>query len=160
MRWTYFVAALMCPIFANAAVGAKQLYANYGTAIATTALDASSSSFSVKNEVATTGGTWGLMIVWVTIIDADAACSLVTMNCTGSKNGNSTDYQLEDLTVATGVATSVAASWTRNPGTGTTRWLWRVDIEGIPDVECTFTDTGGDASDSIAVDVSFATKGS
>lgn len=144
---------------AACAPGTQSKFANYGTVITTTTLDASSSSFSFANQQASTDGTWDIATVWVTAIDADNGVSAITMSCTGSKNNNTTDYTLQSVDVSAGVGTSTDASWVKNPGANTTRWPWRIDIAGFPSVECTFTDTGGDASDSIAVDLSLAMEG-
>lgn len=123
------------------------------------ALDASSTSFSLTNLPTT--GTWGLLMVYVSITDSDNSTTAINMSCTGSTDDNSTDYTLQDVAVAAGVGTSTNLSWTKNPSaiTSPKRWLWRVDIEGIEDIECTFTDTGGAAADSITVTTVLATKG-
>ncbi len=146
---------------AGPAMAAEPLnhYGDMGTVITATTLDAASSTFVLKNNVAGRVGIYGLMVVYVTTVDADNGVSAVTMSCTGSRDQNTTDYTLQDCTTAAGVCTSSDASWVKNPGANTTRWAWRVDIEGFSDVQCTFTDTGGDASDTIAVEASVATKG-
>ncbi|OFW58400.1 MAG: hypothetical protein A2Y75_01445 [Candidatus Solincola sediminis] len=140
----------------------RQTYAFYGRVINAVALSTASSSFTVDLTAPTTNGIFGLMTVWVSIADADNSTTALNMSCTGSHDGGTTDYALQDCaTLTNGVCTSVGASWTKDPSGITTpkRWPWRVDIEGFPEVECTFTDTGGAAADSITAYVTFATKG-
>lgn len=153
------VAVLAAPLSVGAATDPLRKFAIYGQGISTTTLDASSSSFTVKLDAPSANGIWGLMIAWVTTVDADNGVSAITMSCTGSPDGGTTDYTLQSCATASGVCTSSDASWVKNPGANTTRWPWRVDIEGFPEIECTFTDTGGDSSDSVAVYITFATKG-
>jgi hypothetical protein len=147
---------------ANAATAPRQAFSKYGTVITTTALSASSTSFTVNLDNAAVNGTYGLAIVWVSIVDASNSVTAINMICTSSPNGGVTDYTLQDCaSVVDGVCTSANASWTKNPAaiTSPKRWPWRIDIEGLPELECTFTDTGGDGSDTISVDLTFATKG-
>jgi hypothetical protein len=74
----------------------------------------------------------------------------VTMTCTGSNDDNATDYALQSITVASGVGTSVDASWS-NAVTTDEDFVWRVDMTGLPDAECTIDHSAGDASDIITV---------
>jgi hypothetical protein len=147
---------------ALAATQPLQKFAKYGTVITTTALSASSTSFTVNLDNPATNGVWGLAVLWVSIVDADNSVTAINASCTASPNGGVTDFTLQDCsTLASGVCTSSNASWTKNPSaiTSPKRWAWRADIEGFPEIECTFTDTGGDGSDSITVELTFATKG-
>lgn len=163
----YLKALLAVALFTlstSTALGAapKQMYSPYGTVINGVALSAASSSFTVNFDNPTTNGIPGLIVVWVSVTDASNSVTAINMSCTGSPNNGTTDYTLQDCSsTAGGVCTSANASWTKDPSaiTSPKRWPWRVDIEGMPEVECVFTDTGGDASDSITVTVSFATKG-
>lgn len=137
-------------------------YSKYGSPIDGVALDAASSSFAINaSESPDRNGVWGLMVVWVTITDANDSTTAITMTCTGSHDRGATDYTLQSITTATGVGTSANSSWVKDPSaiTSPKKWPWRVDIEGFPEVECTFTDTGGAAADTIGVTVTFATKG-
>jgi hypothetical protein len=147
---------------AHAAVASRQAFASYGTVINAVALDTASESFAINMSNTPANGVWGLMTVWVSIADADNSTTAINMSCTGSPDGGTTDFTLQDCaSVVDGVCTSANASWTKNPAaiTSPKRWPWRVDIEGIPEIECTFTDTGGAAADTITVTVTFATKG-
>lgn len=157
LRLSIFIVITIATVHASAGTALLDGFGDLGTQISSTALSAASSTFQVKNYAAKTGGTWPIMVVYISTLDADNGVSAITMSCTGSKNQNSTDYTLQDITVSSGVGTSADASWVKDPGANTTRWPWRVDVRGFPDVECTFTDTGGDASDTITVDVSFST---
>lgn len=125
-------------------------------------LDAASGTFEVEN--LKLSGTYGLMILFLALTDANDSCTAVTMSCTGSPDNNTTDYTLQSCTTVTGVCTSADASWVKDASGNTTvdtkRWVWRVDIEGMEDVECTFTDTSGAAADSLRVEAYLATKGS
>jgi hypothetical protein len=137
----------------------RRSFGSMGTVITSTTLDAASSTFEVENHNHYTDGLWALMSVWVKVTDGDNSVTAITMSCTGSEDQNTTDFTLQSCVVASGACTSSNASWVKDPSGMTTKnWVWRVDIEGVPDIECTFTDTGGDASDSIIVGASFAMK--
>lgn len=160
-----FAAVLLLGAPARAEVGPKQLVINLANpVIATTALDASSSSFSWTQP--SNQGAFGLLMVYVQLTDADDSCTAITMSCTSARtNMNSGNvYTLQSCTTASGVCTSSDSSWVKDASGNTSsdikRWVWRVDIEGLEDGTCTFTDTAGAAADSIRVDAAFATKGS
>lgn len=168
MRYAVVIALILLgttdPVLA--ATGPLHAYSKYGTVISAATLDASSTSFAINQDNATTAGIYGEMTVWIVVADSasGAGANSVTalnMSCTGSPDGGATDYTLQDISVAAGVGTSVNASWTKDPSGITTpkKWPWRVDTEGYPEVECTFTDTGGDVNDTLGVIVTFATKG-
>ena len=144
------------------ASGAQQKFST-GPAIVATALSAASTSFTQIFDAPSQQGIWGLMTAFICITDADNSTTAINMSCTGSPDRGTTDYTLQDCSSVTGgVCTSANASWTKNPAAIASPkcWPWRVDIEGLPEIECTFTDTGGAAADTIAVTVTFATKGS
>ena len=156
---------LIIPILGSwSAVSADQGPKNLGmlpvATIAATAMDAASSTFEVEN--AKLAGVYGLLLVLVTVTDANDSTTAVTMTCTTSADNNSTDYTLQVCTTAAGACTSSNASWVKDPSaiTSPKRWVWRVDVEGLEDYECTFTDTGGAAADTIAVSAYAAVKGS
>jgi hypothetical protein len=147
---------------ANAATAPRQAFASYGTVINAVALDTASESFAINMSNAPANGVWGLMLVWVDVVDADDSTTAVNMACTGSPNGGAKDFVPQECaSVVDGLCTSENPSWRKNPSAMTSpkSWFWRVDIEGIPEIECTFTDTGGAAADTITVTVTFATKG-
>lgn len=107
-------------------------------------------------------GAWGLMSVFIQVTDANDSVTALTMTCSASIDGNTTDYALQDCVLASGAGTCYNLTWAHNPAATTSpkKWVWRVDIEGLEDVECVFTDTGGAAADLLDVSLSFATKGS
>lgn len=121
-----------------------------GVKLATATLDAASTTFEV--EMPNDAQGYDLAIVYLNVVDGGASgITAINMSCTASEDNNSTDATIQDCTVVGGVCTSSDASWTKDPAATGGRWPWRVDISGFEDFECTFTDTGGDASDTIQV---------
>lgn len=161
LRTATLIAALLAPslVLAQAGVGPLNRNSSLGTLLSTTTLDASSTSITWDAEMKQ--GSWGELIIYVTVTDGSNSVTALNMTCYGSKNGGTTLYTLQSISVASGVGTSYDASWTKDPSaiTSPKRWIWRVDIEGIEDAKCIFTDTGGDASDSISAIVDLAVKG-
>jgi hypothetical protein len=116
-------------------------------------------------ETVTQGGRgeiWGMMLVFISLTDANDSTTALNMVCSASDDDNTTDYTLQDcVSGGTGTYTCYNLTWTHDPSSTSSpkKWLWRVDIEGLEDVECTFTDTGGVAADKLTVDIAFAVKG-
>lgn len=101
---------------------------------------------------------FGLASIWICVTDADDSVTEVEMTCTGSHDNNTTDYVLQEIDAA-GASTD-EPSLSKNPSAMANKcWLWRLDIEGVEDFECTLSDTGGDGDDSYDVDVTLASKG-
>ncbi len=149
--------ALLAPSVAPAVAGPQQSYAPYGRVINAVALDAASTSFTLNTDQAQNRGIWGLMTVWVSVTDANNSVTALNLSCTASRDGGTTDFTLQDCTTASGVCTSSDASWSKNPSSMTSKnWVWRVDVSGFAEVECTTTDTGGTGDDSHSVWVTFA----
>jgi hypothetical protein len=120
-------------------------------------LDAATLAADRSFTISTSGARgYGLLTLYISLT-WDAA-SAVALTCTGSNDGNTTDYALQSCSVASGACTSSDASWSKAV-TASKKWIWRVDVEGIEDIECTFTDTGGGASDTLTVYGQFAVKG-
>jgi hypothetical protein len=120
-------------------------------------LDAASSyTFSVQK-----WGGYGILTNYITTVDDDASVTNLTMKCQGSRDDGATLYDMQVCEVASGVCTTFDASWSTDPAaTATDRWIWRVDFEGVEDIKCTFTPTGGAATvDTLSVFVSACTKG-
>lgn len=138
----------------------RREFLDLGEKIAATTLDAASTTFEVE---VSRGVSFGLATVWVSVLDAGDGVTDISMTCTGSKDNNTTDYDLQSCATSAGTCTSTDSTWSKDPSGNTAvdtkRWPWRVDIEGINDFECIFTDTGGDISDTIQVEVSLSTKG-
>lgn len=153
----YLFLLLASPSYGD--VGPKNLVTVTANPLINTTL-AATRSFSLTQ--LTNSGTYGLLVLYVSVTDANNSVTALGMSCTSSLDGNTTDYTLQDITIAAGVGTSVDASWTKDPSaiTSPKRWVWRVDIEGLEDVECTITNTGGTAADTLRVDGAFAVKGS
>ncbi len=130
------------------AVGPRHANINLGTLISAQDLSASR-SFSVNNNVL----GMGIMLLLVDLTDANSSVTNLTMTCTVSDNDNVSDFKMQTCSLAAGVCTSNDTTWSKsNPGGSTGDLVWRVDILSIPgDTECTFTDTGGDGSDTITV---------
>ena len=151
------VALLAAPI--HASVGPKNAYAPSVRQInATTIAGAETPSFDIQN--AHNSGVWGVLVVYVSVVDTGDGVTALNMTCTASDDNNTTAYTLADCDVSSGVCTTYMASWTFNPRgvTSPKRWVWRVDIEGLEDIKCTFSDTGGGAGDTLTVYTALAVK--
>ncbi len=127
-------------------VGGRHAWIDLGTLIAAQTA-AAPRSFTVNNSA------FGMGVLWLFIKETrDGGLSNVTMSCTASEDDNTTDYLLQDCSVAAGVCSSSDASWSQTIAANK-NWIWRVDVLGVPgDLECTFSFTGGDAGDAITVD--------
>lgn len=128
-----------------------------GTLVDAATLDAASASATVSPESSL---GFGLLLLHITV-DEDSGNDItaISMTCASSIGGY--NYALQSCTTIDGEATCYEATWTHDPS-GTSnpkRWLWRVDIEGLRGVTCTFTDIGGIAADTITVVGTLATKG-
>ena len=140
------------------AVGPTQAYISLGEKIPLTTLDAATTSFQVDRS---SGGIFGLMMIYIEVVDADDSVTAIDMACTASDDQSTTVWALQTCTVAAGTATCLDLAYTKNPAAIATpkRWMYRLDIEGVQSVECTFTDTGGTVLDTIRVVVALSTKG-
>lgn len=127
-------------------------------ATATNTLDEASTTVTVNLQKAK--ASWGLAVIYVTVTDASDGVTDISMACTTSEDGGTTPFYLSSCDVSAGACTSSLASWSYDPQAVTSpkRWVWRVDIEGLKDLACEFSDTGGDVSDVLAVSVSLAAK--
>lgn len=155
MKHLVFLAVSLFTALAMANVGPKNAYVSSGEKINNQGLDATR-TFELEN--LRQSGTWDVMLVYVQVTDADNSTTALNMSCTASEDNNTTDWALQECTVAGGVATCLNLSWTKNPSTITSpkKWLWVVNISGIEDIECTFTDTGGVAGDLLDVAIALA----
>jgi hypothetical protein len=149
--------SVLAPATTFGASGPKNLHIRPSTNPAINAATAAASrSFEVENK----SGGLGLLIVYITYVEDNTSTSAVTMTCTASDDNNTTDYKMQSCTVSSGACTSSDASWTLDPdNTGTTYWVWRVDVEGYEDFECTFAFTGGEAADLLTAKYQLSTKG-
>lgn len=142
-----------------ASTGPKNAVVNIGTLIDAQDMGANR-SFSQTQ--LSNMGAFGLLNVYLSLTDANNSVTNIRMTCTASLDGNTTDFTMQSCTVASGVCTSDNAAWDRNPSAVASpkRWVWRVDIEGLEDIECTFAPTGGAAADLLTVTGQLAVKGS
>jgi len=136
------------------------------TCITAVGTDASR-SFKVDNTIQ---GTFapvgsGLLLVWVALTDANDSVTGVSLACTGSYDDNTTDFRIPscpwDSVNLRFNCESGSLFW--NPSDETSAdikyQVFRYDVEGIEDLECTFTFTNGAAGDTITARQSFAVKG-
>ena len=91
---------------------------------------------------------YGILTVFVDF--AHSAATDVQMVCSASDDQGTTDFPVQSCAVAAGVCTSTDANWTKAVA-GNDEWIWRVDIVGIPYLECVFSGTSGGASDKVVV---------
>ena len=105
----------------------------------------------------------GLLSILVRLVDANSSITRVRMTCTTSNDDNTTTHNLQACTTTAGACASDNAVWDRGDtvtGPGTANWLWRVDVEGTEDIECTFVASGTAAAiDTITVDWRECVKG-
>lgn len=81
---------------------------------------------------------------------AHSAATAVTLSCTTSEDGGTTDDILQDCSLASGVCTSSDASWSKAVS-ATKVWRWRVGIKNGKQAECQVALTAGDGTDRITV---------
>lgn len=106
-------------------------------------------------------GSYGLVVVLISLTDANTSITRFDMTVTASDDNNTTDYTIQSCTTSAGACTSDDAAW-RKASPGSANWPWRVDVEGFEDYEFTFavgTGTGA-AADLLTVDYRLCTKGS
>lgn len=157
----YFALALMFCSSTVLAAGVPQgrnTRQNLGELIDDQGLDATR-TFEINHDVE--GEVWGVMVVYVQVTDADDSVDALTMSCSTSLDNNNTNYAIQSITASAGVGTSTDASWVKDASSiaSPKRWAWRVDIEGMADVRCSFSQAAGAAADKLDVSVSLAVKG-
>lgn len=104
----------------------------------------SSQSFDIERKP-TEGGA-GLIIVLVELTDANSSITQLQMAATTSDDDNATDYTVQSCTTSSGACASDDAVWNQGDGStgpGTKNWSWRVDNEGLEDMEFTFSVASG-----------------
>lgn len=149
-------AALVALTLALPAVASaqKEAYKRLGTKMTAVTLDTATTTMTFNAE-ATTG--YGLLVLEFSLTDANSSAT-VHMTCKGGSDPSDINYVLQSCPVTAGVATCVDASFDK-ANSGTSKWPFRVDIEGFPNVACVVTDTGGLVADVLTVKASVATKG-
>lgn len=151
------LATLLVPAAASAQrVGPRNACVDLGDVIDAQTME-SSRSFSVDRD---TIGGWGALSVYISLTDANTSITRFDLDCTASYDGNVTDFTLQSCAVATGVCTSSDATW-QKASPGSTNWVWRVDVEGYEDVECTVSVGAGTgaAADVVTVHGRLCVKG-
>lgn len=127
-----------------------------------------SPSFTIYN----TQG-YGLLTAYIHVVDANNTVTSVTMSCVGSEpigaqGAPAKTYTLQTCYVgASGACSSYNSSWVAGASSGqplatsgNKYWPWRVDIEGIGDIACTFVGAGTvEAADLIHVEGALSVKG-
>ena len=121
---------------------------------------ASSRSFEIERELG--NEAWGLALLYVTITDTDNSETGVSVDCTASEDDNTTPFRVPAC-VWDGTNTRYNCEagplfWNPTDETTPKKQVFRVDVEGFVDLECTMTFTGGSASDTISTTVTLATK--
>lgn len=150
---------VIVPSVAVGQIGPKNLITQLYAKLTAVTLDVASSTFTVTQTP--NSGTYGLMNVYFSLVDADNSVTAITLTCSSSLNNNTTSYRWTDCTVAAGVATCVPLTFTVNPSgfAAPKNWQLRIDIEGLEDTSCVVTDTGGLVADTLSVSVGLAVKG-
>lgn len=81
------------------------------------------------------------------------AATAITMRCevdSDSDTANDAGFDIHSISVASGTATSSALTWS-NAVSGNESWVWVVDDIPGDYLNCAFTQTSGDGSDSLTV---------
>lgn len=105
------------------------------------------------------GEDWGLLTVLINLSQQNTVTQ-VDMICSGSDDGNSTDYVFQECAVASGACTSSDATWEKTVAAAD-QWAWRVDTGGLPDWQCTISvgAGAGTSTDVITVKTRVCAKG-
>ena len=77
------------------------------------------------------------------------AAATVTMTCTESSDGGTTDFTIQDCTTGAGTCTSNDASWSKAV-TASKNWPWRIRSAGFLRLECVFLCSGA-GTDTLTV---------
>lgn len=151
-----FLAAIFASATAYAGPGPQQACSNYGVALDDAQMD-SNQSFDIGGS-ASTG--YGLATVHLDLTDANTSITSFQMQCFGKYASEADEYKLQSCTTSSGACTSDDATWTK-ASPGSSKWLWRVDIEGLQSFKCTMSVAGGTgaSADTITAKVRLCTKG-
>lgn len=153
---TLALALLLAPSLAFAG-GGTQLCSAVVTEVSALGMD-SSRSFSYNGPATS---VYGEATLFLDLTDGNTSITTFTTTCTVSHDGNTTDYTPQECTSTAGTYACVDTGvWTK-ASPGTKRWAIRLDLEGFPDFECTFSVGGGAgaAGDVLTVKRQLCTKG-
>lgn len=153
------VFALASPALA-ASVGPKENCVDIpATSLISVNTMSSSRSFSLDRENGE--GGYGLLVLWISLTDGDTSITRFDTTCTVSNDGNATDYTPQLCTESSGTYACVDTGVWQKASPGTKNWTQRMDVEGFPDVQCTFSvGTGsGTSDDLLTVKGRLCTKG-
>lgn len=158
-KFLVLLAVLAVSATAYAAVGTVPYYKLYGKVIDAATM-AQARSFTRAVTLPETNGTPDLTVLWVCLTDANNSVTLLAWTCTASWNSGTTDYTMQDTNSSAGTATYVDWTGQKVPTNITSPKCWpiRLDTAGFPELECTFTPTGGEAGDLLNVYLSYASK--
>ena len=141
--------------------GPNQLkyYVKYGKVLNAVTM-AAPRSFTKAVTSPETNGVPDLTVLWVCLTDANNSVTLLTWSCTASHDGGTTDYTMQDTQSSAGTATFTDWIGQKIPTNIASPKCWpiRLDTAGFPEIECTFTPTGGAAEDLLTVSLSYANK--
>jgi hypothetical protein len=130
-------------------------------AIASSTLAAPRSFSITGNEIG--NQSYGLAMLYTTITDANNSETGVSVACTGVRSGAADEFRVPacswDSANTRYNCEAGPMFWNPSDETSPKRQVFRLDIEGLVNVTCTYSFTGGSASDSIVVGVDVATKG-
>ncbi len=146
------------PSLAAAQYAVKTRTLELGTILNNIAGNASASSrtFTIGPKIGSTLTTGDDRLEGYTWLDlrfnhnVHSAASAISLSCTTSEDGGTTDDLLQDCAVATGTCTSSDASWSKSLS-GTKVWRWRVGIKNGKQADCVVTITDGDGTDRLTV---------
>jgi hypothetical protein len=155
---TYLLVAglALLPTTAQAAVGETRICIQKLAVIDAAGMDASR-SFSLDQN--NWFGGYDVMVLMVDLTDANSSITQLDIDCTGSIDGNTKDYEPQECSVAAGVCTANDTQIQKaTPATSTDGY--RLDISGYPDWECTFSVGGGSgaSADLLTVDIRLCTE--
>ena len=134
-------AVLLNGVACNASAAARTITLNHGTVASET----------------NRGFGWGLASLYVKFVRS--AATNVTMVCTESPDGGTTDYTPQATETINGVHTSINSSWLKTTSVSA-NWPWRVDLHGSVETECVFSCASGGGSDTLTVTVFYSTTNS
>ena len=139
------ILALAITLFASTAMAqqAPHRFRSSGTLLATTALS-TGPTFTIENPGA------GYAVANLTMIRTRNAGTDMTMTCTHTNDGGTTNPKVQVCSWSGGTCTHADVTW--KTSTSTTETLaWQVDILGWISTTCTLASTSSNSSDTIKV---------